>query len=69
MQLDLQNLSGYFSLMYSKIVFMERNKAKPDNIHTTENDNLNPLFVRPIAPEEDETWNDLMSKHHYLDPI
>lgn len=45
---------------------MERNNAKPDIIHTTENDSLKALFVRPIAPEEEGAWNDLMSKHHYL---
>ncbi len=27
---------------------------------------LSSLFVRPIKPEEEDTWDELMSRHHYL---
>ncbi len=27
---------------------------------------LSSLVVRPIRPEEEETWDQLMSRHHYL---
>lgn len=37
---------------------MDRNGIKPDN--------LDSLVVRPISWEEADTWNKLMSTHHYL---
>ena len=37
---------------------MDRNGAKPDN--------LDSLVVRPIFREEADTWDKLMSTHHYL---
>ena len=45
---------------------MDNNEATPCNTHVGQNDNLKTLIVRPIAPEEEKLWNDLMSKHHYL---
>jgi hypothetical protein len=44
---------------------MDRNGAEPDNI-INRGANLKDLIVRPITPEEENDWNNLMAKHHYL---
>jgi len=44
---------------------MERNGAEPDNI-INRDANLKDLIVRPITPGEENEWNTLMAKHHYL---
>ena len=44
---------------------MERNGAKPDNI-ISRSANLKELIVRPITPGEENDWNTLMARHHYL---
>jgi len=50
------------------IVFMDKNIAKPGKIDQIErkSTNLSSLEVRLITPKEEDTWNDLMSIHHYL---
>ena len=47
---------------------MDKNRAKSGKIDQVErkNANLSPLVVRPITPNEEDTWDDLMSAHHYL---
>jgi len=47
---------------------MDKNRT---NINHIKNDNkiqisLNSMVVRPITPEEEKTWNNLMQEHHYL---
>ncbi|MDD2212619.1 MAG: DUF4338 domain-containing protein, partial [Clostridia bacterium] len=44
---------------------MDRNGAEPDNI-INRGANLKDLIVRPITPGEENDWNTLMTKHHYL---
>ncbi|HBK54209.1 MAG TPA: ISAs1 family transposase [Syntrophomonas wolfei] len=44
---------------------MDRNGAEPDNI-INRGANLKDLIVRPITPGEENDWNTLMAKHHYL---
>jgi len=44
---------------------MDRNGAEPDNI-INRGTNLKDLIVRPITPGEENDWNTLMAKHHYL---
>ncbi|MFZ3046397.1 MAG: ISAs1 family transposase [Desulfatirhabdiaceae bacterium] len=44
---------------------MDRNGAEPDNI-INRGANLKDLIVRPITPREENDWNTLMAKHHYL---
>lgn len=44
---------------------MDRNGAEPDNI-INRGANLKNLIVRPITPGEENDWNTLMAKHHYL---
>jgi len=47
---------------------MDKNRAKPGKIDQIErkNTDLSSLVVRPITPNEGDTWDDLMSTHHYL---
>lgn len=47
---------------------MDKNRAKPGKIDQIgrKDTNLSPLVVRPITPDEKDTWDDLMSTHHYL---
>jgi len=44
---------------------MERNGAESDNI-INRGANLKDLIIRPITPGEENEWNILMAKHHYL---
>ena len=44
---------------------MDRNGAEQDNI-INRGANLKDLIVRPITPGEENDWNTLMAKHHYL---
>ena len=44
---------------------MDRNGAEPDNI-INRGASLKDLIVRPITPGEENDWNTLMAKHHYL---
>lgn len=44
---------------------MDRNGAEPNNI-INRTANLKDLIVRPITPGEENDWNTLMARHHYL---
>ncbi len=43
---------------------MDRNGVEPGNIN--ESGSLKDLILRPINPEEENDWNTLMARHHYL---
>jgi hypothetical protein len=45
---------------------MGRSGANPDNTIYNQSENLKDLMVRPIFPGEENTWNTLMARHHYL---
>jgi hypothetical protein len=47
---------------------MDRNRAEKSGANVSDKSriNLDSLVVRPILPEEEITWNNLMQEHHYL---
>jgi hypothetical protein len=60
----LTNIVWLLKAICFKIFFMDRNRAdKSGNKIQT---NLDSLIVRPITPDEEKAWNNLMSEHHYL---